>query len=115
MTQPTAKIDPSLIIAIAQSIANCDFRTTVQMYVTGRTGPWIITVGEMKWQRHMVVEQVNDDGSDATLAVLGPDQSTKFGCDISLRDVTVRVQLKDLIRNKYTSVKNYLQPQAVAV
>ena len=109
-TTPTAET----VTTVAYAIACCDFRVTIQRYVTSQGRPWIITVGEVSWQRHIVVESVAADGSDAVLAILMPEQSENFGYDISTRNIDRRTSLKELIASAYTGVKSalYVQRQA---
>lgn len=97
-----------LVAKIGTAIATCDFRVTVSRYINGKGRPWVITVGESSWQRHLVVEEVNEDGSDAELAILTKDQSTRSGYDIDCRSVEHRVSLKDLVAASYMSVKDIL-------
>lgn len=105
----TVKANP--ILAVASAIGNCDFRVTISRYVNGLVRPWVITVGESGWQRHLVVEKIDEDGNDATFAILSPDQSDKFGYDINTKDAVARIMLSDLIRKGYTGVKKFLQPK----
>jgi hypothetical protein len=109
-TTPTAET----VTTVAYAIACCDFRVTIQRYVTSQGRPWIITVGEVSWQRHIVVESVAADGSDAVLAILTPEQSQHFGYDISTRNIDRRTSLKELIAAAYTGVKSALYPERQA-
>lgn len=115
MSQQIVYVSFNEVVLVAKKIAKCGFRATIQIYITGTSRPmdrpWIITVGESEWQRHIVVERVIDD-DEAMLAVLGPDQSAKFGYDININDVVMRIKLTDLVRDNYVGVKNFLQPQA---
>lgn len=98
--------------AVARKIAWCDFRVTVQRYMTGEDAPWVITVGESAWSRHLVVESATPDGSDADLAILVPEQSARFGYDIGFSAVERRVTLQELIAGSYPGVKSTLRSQA---
>lgn len=111
-TNPNAET----VTAIASAIANCDFRVTIQRYITGQGRPWIITVGETWWQRHIVVEVAEEDGSDATLAILSPEQSENFGYEIGAGSGNIdrHVTLKELIAKGFTSVKAVLRPEREA-
>ncbi|MBP9856103.1 MAG: hypothetical protein KBC48_02245 [Candidatus Pacebacteria bacterium] len=106
----------SLVAMIAETIGHCDFRVTVQRYMLGNDYPWIITVGEGTWQRHLVVESIAPDGKNATFAVLSHTQSDKFGYDINTLDVVNRLTLRELIgtENKYSNVKKALLPPKAA-
>jgi hypothetical protein len=105
------------VLAIAQAIAHCDFRVMVSRYVTSDGSPWIITVGESLWRRHLVVESapVDQSGSHATLAVLSQDESGKFGYDIRANNIVERIELSELIAESYVGVKKALYPRKVEV
>lgn len=107
-------VDPDSVIAVATIIGRCDFRVTVSRYIPREKSPWVITVGESVWQRHLVVDQIDEDGTDATLRILAPAQSEKFGYNIDIQDVERRITLRELIANTYTSVKEALKPKGVA-
>lgn len=98
---------------VARAIADCDFDVTIQQFMWNNY-PWIVTVGERTWQRHIVVEAVTDDGSDATLAILSVEESQHFGRGINLSKVDCRISLKELLSDKYVSVKSALRPPAEA-
>lgn len=104
----------SLVTQIADQIAACDFRVTMSRYVTRPGSPWIITVGETGWQRHLVVEEVNPLGTDANLAVLTRGQSSNFGYKINDKSIERYVTLKQLTVNKHQSVLAVLCPPARA-
>jgi|GEM_PF-5421428 len=93
-------------------IGRCDFRTTVSRYTTSTNSPWVITVGETAWHRHLIVENVSDSigNFDATLAILPVSESGKFGYDIRHDKIDKRIQLSDLIARKYIGVKRTLFP-----
>ena len=100
--------------ATVTAIANCEFRVTIQRYITGNNRPWVITVGETFWQRHIVIETAEEDGSDATLAILMPEQSENFGYELGTGDQNIdqHILLKDLIAKGFTSVKAALYPKS---
>jgi len=108
-------ISPDIIIAIAQMIGQCDFRTTVSLYTTSPNYPWIITVGESGWCRHLIVESVliGNDGLAANLAVLSQSESDKFGDNVRTTEVAERIELKDLIADSYIGVKKVLYPRTL--
>lgn len=106
-------MNPNLVVEVARAIGSCDFRTTVSRYVLGNN-PWVITVGELTWQRHLVVEQINEDGTDATLKILTPVQSDKFGYDINTEDAERTVNLRELIADRYAGVVLTLKHKSVA-
>ena len=112
--QQCAQILPAyeVVEAVARKIARCDFRVTVQRYTTSSGAPWVITVCESRWSRHLVVESIAPDGSDANLAILVPEQSDHFGLDLDWNAVERRVTLQELIARSYLSVKSMLRPQA---
>ena len=103
----------SLVAKIAEQIAHCDFRVTLQRYMLGDY-PWIITVGENHWQRHLVLRSVSPDGKDAILTILSPEQSDKFGYDIDVKDFVAQITLGELTKDQYTSVKKALTPSKAA-
>ncbi len=105
-------VSPDLVIAIAQMIGSCDFRTTVSLYTTSSHKPWVITVGESNWRRHIIVEEVvvGVHGLEATLAVLPTSESDKFGYDIRTDKVDGRISLSDLVAGKYVGAKKVLYP-----
>lgn len=107
-------VSPENVIAIAQAIGRCDFRTTISMYTASRNNPWVITVGESGWQRHLVVESDGDgDIMNATLAVLHTSESDQYGYDIRTGEIQKRIQLGKLVGNlgnKYIGVKKVLYP-----
>jgi hypothetical protein len=110
----TNSISPETIITIAQIIGRCDFRTTVSRYTTSTNSPWVITVGELSWQRHLLVESVSvGEGlfrANATLAILAQSESDKFGYHIDTRKIEKRIELSELVAGHYISVKKALFP-----
>ena len=102
-------ISGDLVQAIARMIAWRDFRVTVSSYVTRSDAPWIITVGEQDWQRHLVVEGVGFEGDTlhATFAILAKEESERTGYDIGVRNVAKRMTLAQL--GGYASMKNELR------
>jgi hypothetical protein len=106
--QPTAEMAER----IASSIANCDFRVTLSRYMCSKGYPWIVTVGEHDWQRHIVIESVTPDASDANLVILSPEESRHFGYDINWRAAERRMTLKELVSDgSYGSVIAALRPE----
>ena len=113
--QASYSIGPDIIISITQAIGRCDFRTTVSLYTTGSDlsrFPWIITVSESNWQRHIIVESamVGTIGCEANLAVLATSESEKFGYDIRTDRIETRLTLSELITDRYIGVKKVLCP-----
>ena len=108
-------IPVEVIISIAEVIARCDFRTTVFRCITNSDSPWIITVGESSWQRHLIVEEtsIGISGSDATMAILSVDESNKFGYDINVNNIEKRICLSELVAEGYVGVWKSLRPGAV--
>ncbi len=106
-------IDANKVVEIAQKIGSCDFRVTISNYVIGGNRPWVITVGETTWQRHLVVAQIDETGN-AVLLVLSPEQSSNFGYDIDTTDVERSTTLEELIAGEYSGVKEALYPSQVA-
>lgn len=106
------QIPAEIIVVIAQVIGRCDFRTTVSLYTTATNSPWIITVGESSWQRHLIVERVEitPEGVNADLGILPSTESSKFGYDIRTNHVDRRIKLSELIANRYIGVKKVLFP-----
>lgn len=114
ISMKTNSISPETIITIAQIIGRCDFRTTVSRYTTSTNTPWVITVGESSWQRHLLVESASvGEGpfrANATLAILAQSESGKFGYDIDTRKIEKRIELSELVADHYISVKKALFP-----
>lgn len=110
----TQYINPETVIAIAKTIGECDFRTLVSKYTTSDSdhSPWVITVGESTWQRHLVVENLGERGGimDATLALLTTSESERFGYQIRTNNVQRRISLKELVSGRYLGVKRVLYP-----
>lgn len=111
-TMKTTTPTPETIIIISKIIGRCDYRTTVSRYTTCDNSPWVITVGESTWRRHLIVEKVTDGGTglDAELAILCTSESNKFGYDIRTDAVSSRIRLIDLVADRYISVKKALFP-----
>lgn len=105
-----AAISPDIAIQIARVIGQCDFRTTVSRYTTIPDAPWIITVGESGWRRHLIVTETSNGicGPDAELAVLATSESDKFGYDIRTDRVDRAIRLSSLISGGYVGVKKVL-------
>jgi hypothetical protein len=107
MIQPTAE----LAACIARSIAHCDFRVTLSCYMgSSEHYPWIVTVGEHYWQRHIAIEAVTPDAADANLLILSEEESQHFGYDIDWRAAERRVTLKELLSGSYGRVVAALCP-----
>ena len=111
---PQHQLDGKMIELIAKAIAQCDFRVTISKYMGPQNWPWIITVGESYWQRHLAVIEISEDCCDAALDVLKSEQSGNSGYNISWSDVERRISLSDLIADKYRGVKSILKPKSVA-
>lgn len=113
----TYPVSPEIVIAIAETIARCDFRVTVSCYVTRPGSPWVITVGESRWQRHVVVKSVTVglEHGDVVLAILEQTESNKFGYDVRTDRVEREITLLDLTADNYLSVKQALYPAAARV
>ena len=107
------QIPAEIIIAIAQVIGSCDFRTTISRYTTS-SAPWIITVGESAWRRNLIVTHVdiNTEGMNADLGILPCSESSKFGYEIRTDKIELHITLAELVRNKYVGVKKVLFPPA---
>lgn len=101
----------TIIASIAERIAQQDFRVTISRYMTSGNSPWIITVGEGDWSRHLVVESVMTDGSDAFLTVLSLRQSGKFGPDIDVNDLQYRYRLGAILGKGYPWMKAVLSQE----
>lgn len=114
--KPSLPVSSDVVIAIAQAIGHCDFRTTVSLYTNRSNSPWVITVGESDWQRHLTVlsTTVGIYGSDAELAILESSQSDNSGYDIRTYCVERVIRLSELIAGNYISVKKALYPPALA-
>ncbi len=93
------------VIDIAHLIGSCDFRVTIQLYVT-QARAWVITVGESDWQRHIV-----PNTTAKTLGILSVEQSKKFGFEIDTNDVIEEVTLDNLIAGGYSDVRKKLKPE----
>jgi hypothetical protein len=91
---------------VAETIGNCDFRTTMSRYTTGYDSPWVITVGESSWHRHLVVLETFDGG--AKLGLLTKEQSERRITDIDTSAIERTLTLKELTANSYTGVKKLL-------
>ncbi len=100
------------VFAVAETIGNCDFRTAMSRYTTGVDAPWVITVGESHWHRHLVVLEITDDG--AVLGLLNSEQSERRITDINTRAIERTLTLKELVSNSYTGVKKLLTAELAA-
>jgi hypothetical protein len=107
-------VDANQVVAIAERIGHCDFRVTVSRYCTGNGRPWVITVGENAWQRHLVVEEIYDGGADARLGILPLTQTEKSGYDLHTNEIERNVMLLDLVAGSYSGVKEWLLPKGSA-
>lgn len=107
-------VNPKMVVEAALKIRAKNFRTVVQAYICGSKPEWLITVGESHWHRHLLVKAINADGSEATFAVLGPNQSGKFGYDLNTKDVAFEISLTKLLSNGPGGVLNMLMTKAHA-
>jgi hypothetical protein len=105
-------IGAEVVTMIAWAIGRCDFRTTISRYTTSDNQPWVITVGESNWQRHLIVKDavINEKGLSATLGVLSTNESDKFGYDVNTNNVVRVIELKQLVSENYIGVKKILFP-----
>ena len=79
------------------------------MYI--EDNPWIVTIGNRHRRRHMVIESVTPDASDANLVILSPTESQHSGSDINWRIADWRTTLKKLTSGRsYESVMAALRP-----
>ncbi len=97
-----------LAAIVAGQIAQQDFRVTLSEYISRKGSPWVITVGESYWQRHLVIETVIHGGNDATLAILANEQSVLRTLDIDTTKVDRRVSLKELLAGRYSGIRQAL-------
>jgi hypothetical protein len=95
------------LMRVVQGIAHCDFRTAISRYATG-DGPWIITVGETGWQRHLVVDAIVNHGQDAYLALLKSTENDKSPAHIDHTQVEKTFMLSNLVADRYTGIKQML-------
>lgn len=100
-----------LVANVASRIASCDFGVTVSRYLSRVDSPWIITVAEHTWCRHIVIEAIAEDGTDAFLGILPAAQSKNFGYDINLA-VERHITLKELVLTSYSGVVKELKHQS---
>lgn len=95
-------------IRAAEAIGHCDFRTAVSCYTTGKGNPWVITVGESSWQRHLVV--IRTRGEDVELGILPKSQSVLSAIDMmDTRHFEGIVMLSDLTALSYGGIRELLQ------
>lgn len=101
--------DTAAVALIARAIGNCDFRVKASKDGKSPDSPWIITVGESTWQRHILVKELLGD-ADATLTLLGTTQSIVTPADADVTDIANDIQLSELIAGRYIGVKSALKP-----
>jgi hypothetical protein len=92
---------------VAQNIADCDFRVTAMQYQTSDDSPWILSVGETSWRRHLIIESVGN--AEAVLSLLPETQTFDDAYGVSSRSAEFTVTLSELIRDKYVGVKRVLR------
>mgnify|MGYP001575766606 CR=1 FL=1 len=103
------------VATVARAIGQCDFHTTMSHYSTGDSqGPWVITVGESRWHRHLVVLNVSDDGTCADLGLLDAEQSHRRITDINISAIERTLTLQELVADSYLGVKKLLAPEFAA-
>ena len=98
---------------VERAIAGCDVK--ILSVIKNRDVPWIIAVGEhSKWLRHLVVDEVSEDGEDATLRILTAKQSDEPFASIDTQDVDKYISLKELIGLDHAGVLSVLHPASAA-
>jgi len=105
--------DTATVAEIARQIGHCDFMTSCKKTNAEGSSPWVITVSESNWRRHLLVKEIVA-GEDTVLTILAEKQSTNSGVDVDITDVDRDVKLSELITDTYASVKSALKPTAVA-
>lgn len=97
---------------VANAIAQCDFRVTAQQYQTGKGYPWVLTVGENHWRRHLVIKSVEDHGAE--LELLPATQTLEMLANVELLPTERQISLRELISGNYTGVKTVLGALPIA-
>jgi hypothetical protein len=112
------EINPYLALHVAKAISStCGLHTTISRCVSDTRSSWLITVEEDGWRRHLVLQEITDDGTGAQLDILSSKQSDKSGSHIDTKDIDERITLSRLIRNGYDGLKIVLgmtSPAAVS-
>jgi hypothetical protein len=97
---------------VAETIAKCDFRTAMSRYTTGNDSPWVITVGESGWHRHLVVLETFD--GDAKLGLLTKEQSERRITDIDTSAIERTMTLGELTAFSYSGIRKLLTAELAA-
>lgn len=97
----------------AVTISRLDFQVTISRYVNAQKNSyWVITVGESRWQRHLVVKEIGKDNSAIKLGVLKERQRPEIGYQIDINDLNGTVTLEELTMDGYEGVRLWLKPAA---
>lgn len=108
------KTSYDLASRVAKIIGQCDFRVALSRYMGRDNSPWIITVGESNWRRHLVLNEGCASKSReeiALLEILSQEESEKFMLDIRSDNIVGHIMLFDLVSNGYLGVKKALYPR----
>lgn len=111
MQNPKKVFSAEVVEKVAKKISSCDFAVSMSRYVTGDSWPWVITVGEFSWHRHLVVLEIMGEGDDAKLALLTVDQSDNVLNSLDVSKVERTFTLRELIANSYTGVTRMLRAE----
>lgn len=98
-------------LAIAKTIGQNDFRAAVSRYAHGDNPPWIVTIGENDWQRHLVVLDNEGGGKHASLGILAASESGKSSLHLDPTRVERTITLNRLTAESYTGIRRILHPQ----
>ncbi len=99
------------VLAIAKTIGQNDFRVAVGRYAHGDNPPWIVTVGENDWQRHLVVLGNEGGGKHASLGILAASESGKSPLHLDPTMVERTISLNRLTAEGYSGIRRMLHPQ----
>ena len=111
MQQQKSTLSYESVLAIAKAIGQHDFRASVGRYAHGDNPPWIITIGENDWQRHLVVIGNEGGGKHATLALLAASESKKSVLHLDPTRVERTITLHELTAESYAGIRRILYPQ----
>lgn len=105
----TLNVDASDVELAANQIARRDFRVQIGKYITRDAAPWVITIGELTWKRHVVALGKAAHGGDVELGVLSYEQSAKTDLyEVDVSDIDRRIMVSELVAEGYVGVKRVL-------
>jgi hypothetical protein len=97
---------------LASLLGQRGFRTTISIYVghPANAMPWILTIGERGWQRHIAIETISDDGRDGRIHLLRADESEVRINDVDVTRSRTEMWIGELLALDNSEIKKVLKP-----